>query len=662
MSKAKQKSRPKTQLQQQTPVIEAQESLHDRAQAQQPKSHVHQTRPVETQAAQPPDHRQRAAYNRWKKSLECRKLRESGANSLQHIWAEGYKLLETDSSELHACMLADLVDDKTGGPFILGRTISTSLEHDDWGYRLALYEALLKVITHPSLVAHPTAPSNHLAILYTLIGEEDGVEGIEWLTTLTGLFDRVQVGQIHSLVYLTAKALKKLLDRYPPLKYDDRSHALRDVLHTLLAAGAAHGSELPPKIGGTTTRGTPAPVGDINTNHSQQTPTEAKQTPLRTKQPQLVIPSPGAKPGGRHDNDCRAIADIEILPTYGEIMSQQLEYLPTTDFTQESFLKDVRKRYIDTLFRLYRHNTFSTVKDFLREQLAYSPAENRTNPNPCELGNNGLAHFYAAAIIQKVDVSLDNGITCAISFLQLPHLRKLSRTDQAKWWVESSRLEPGKLLVMVVSHRGRRRLLYLVGEDEYKERHLSTKFKERMSGMRPTVHVKLARETEEDMTLLNELHVAQAHGHLFELCGLIPQAYEPTLTNIQRMSKDTDLAFQQWIIPTSKTAKQHLTVPPPAYARKQGFLYRLDCISKEQQPIGLKLDPNKSPKGKDLTALQSATGLNASQAQALVAALSQEFVQIQGPPGTGKTYVGLQIVKVLVEHKTTCQLSPIFIV
>ncbi|CCC14423.1 unnamed protein product [Sordaria macrospora k-hell] len=381
---------------------------------------------------------------------------------------------------------------------------------------------------------------------------------------------------------------------------------------------------------GPATPGTAAAIGNIHTDHTPQ-------LPPRIKQPQLVIPSAKAKPGGRHDNDFLAISDIQILPTYGEIMSQRLEYLPTTDFTQESFHKDIRKRYIDTLFRLYRHNIFATVKDF-------------------------LPHYYAAATIQKVDVGPENGILCTISFLQLPHLRKMSQKDQVKWWVNSSRLEPGKLLAMVASHEGVRRLLYLVVEDEWMERHQSKKFKEMVSGMRPRVQVKLVQETELDINLLNELHAAQAQGHLFEFCGLIPQAYEPTLTNIQRISKEDGLAFQKWIIPTSKSAQQHRAVPPPKYARKLGFVYKLDCITKEKQPCGLKLDPNKSPKGDDLIALQKATGLNASQAQALVAALSQEFVQIQGPPGTGKTYVGLQIVKVLVKHKTTCQLSPIFIV
>ena len=639
MSKGTQKSRPGDQSQQ----------------GQQSKSHAHQTKLLENQAAQPSSREQRAAYNRWNKSLECRKDSKLGPDHLRQIWTAGYDLLETGSGELHARLLADLVDEKTGGPFIIGRTILTSANHDNQTHRLALYEALLKVVTHPSLISHPTAPNDHLGFLYTIIGEEDGVKGIEWLKKLTGSFNRKLRQQIHSLVHLTAKALEQLLNRYPPLKHDNRSSALCKMLNTFSSVRVLDVAQTTRNTHGPATPGTAAAIGNIHTDHTPQ-------LPPRIKQPQLVIPSAKAKPGGRHDNDFLAISDIQILPTYGEIMSQRLEYLPTTDFTQESFHKDIRKRYIDTLFRLYRHNIFATVKDFLREQLAYSQAGNLPNSNHLELRPNGLAHHYAAATIQKVDVGPENGILCTISFLQLPHLRKMSQKDQVKWWVNSSRLEPGKLLAMVVSHEGVRRLLYLVVEDEWMERHQSKKFKEMVSGMRPRVQVKLVQETELDINLLNELHAAQAQGHLFEFCGLIPQAYEPTLTNIQRISKEDGLAFQKWIIPTSKSAQQHRAVPPPKYARKPGFVYKLDCITKEKQPCGLKLDPNKSPKGDDLIALQKATGLNASQAQALVAALSQEFVQIQGPPGTGKTYVGLQIVKVLVKHKTTCQLSPIFIV
>lgn len=656
MSKAKQKGRPGGQSQQQNVILKASEiPQKSQQEAHQAKSSEHQTKLHEQRAAQPSVREQRAAYNRWKTSLACRKESKLGPKDLQQIWIEGYNLLEIGDGELHGRLLADLVDKKTGGPFIISRTMVKTASDGDRAQRLALYEALLKVVTHSSLLDLPSAPNNHFGMLYAIIGKKDGVAGIEWMRQLTASFNRKLRQQIHSLLHLTARALEQLVDRYPSLRQDSRSSALCKTLNTFSSVRVPDVTRNAPKADGQVTPASTVTMGNIPTVH-------APQLPPRAKQPQLVMPSATTKPGGRHDNDFPAISGIQILPTHGEIMSQRPEYLPTTDFTQESFHKDSRKRYIDTLFRLYRHNLFSTVKDFLREHLAYDPAGNLTNLTQPELGRNGLAHFYAAATIQKVDVNPQNGISCTISFLQLPHLRNLSQRDQGKWWVNSLRLEPGKLLVMVVSHEGRRRLLYLIIRDEWMPRDQSKKFKEMMSGKRPRVQVRLAQETESDINLLNELHVKQTEGHLFELCGLIPQAYEPTLTNIQRMSQDNVLVFQKWIIPTSKSAQQHGTVPPPKYARKPGFVYKLDCITKEKRPGGLQLNPNKSPKGEQLTALQKATGLNASQAQALVAALSQEFVQIQGPPGTGKTYVGLQIVKVLVAHKTACQLSPIFIV
>jgi len=47
-------------------------------------------------------------------------------------------------------------------------------------------------------------------------------------------------------------------------------------------------------------------------------------------------------------------------------------------------------------------------------------------------------------------------------------------------------------------------------------------------------------------------------------------------------------------------------------------------------------------------ALQAVAGLDASQVDALRAALTRQVVVIQGPPGTGKTFIGVQLAKVLL--------------
>ena len=72
-------------------------------------------------------------------------------------------------------------------------------------------------------------------------------------------------------------------------------------------------------------------------------------------------------PGSRHDNDHIDIGDIEIFPTFGEVMSAREEFLPSTDFRQPHFLGDAHLRYLDTYFRLLRHDIFGQLVDFLHQ-------------------------------------------------------------------------------------------------------------------------------------------------------------------------------------------------------------------------------------------------------------------------------------------------------
>jgi superfamily II DNA or RNA helicase len=45
-------------------------------------------------------------------------------------------------------------------------------------------------------------------------------------------------------------------------------------------------------------------------------------------------------------------------------------------------------------------------------------------------------------------------------------------------------------------------------------------------------------------------------------------------------------------------------------------------------------------------------GLDNSQKDSINHTLNSNFALIQGPPGTGKTYVGVQIVKILIKYKS----------
>ena len=43
--------------------------------------------------------------------------------------------------------------------------------------------------------------------------------------------------------------------------------------------------------------------------------------------------------------------------------------------------------------------------------------------------------------------------------------------------------------------------------------------------------------------------------------------------------------------------------------------------------------------------------LDESQKDSVNHALNSNFALIQGPPGTGETYVGVQLVKILIKYK-----------
>ncbi|XP_025408044.1 NFX1-type zinc finger-containing protein 1-like isoform X1 [Sipha flava] len=86
----------------------------------------------------------------------------------------------------------------------------------------------------------------------------------------------------------------------------------------------------------------------------------------------------------------------------------------------------------------------------------------------------------------------------------------------------------------------------------------------------------------------------------------------------------------------------------------------LTCKSKIYTINGLQFDilnNNLWPDNKFL-------GLDSAQSMAFKAALTKEFTIIQGPPGTGKTYIGLQIVKSIIEnmYKTNILKNPIIVV
>jgi DNA replication protein DnaC len=60
--------------------------------------------------------------------------------------------------------------------------------------------------------------------------------------------------------------------------------------------------------------------------------------------------------------------------------------------------------------------------------------------------------------------------------------------------------------------------------------------------------------------------------------------------------------------------------------------------------------------------IEARTALDRGQSQALISALTREFAFIQGPPGTGKSYLGVELMKVLMDCKSRVDLGPVIVV
>ena len=175
----------------------------------------------------------------------------------------------------------------------------------------------------------------------------------------------------------------------------------------------------------------------------------------------------------------------------------------------------------------------------------------------------------------------------------------------------------------------------------------------------PSITVKLAACLEQGLIFLGQLYSEKLTGILVDFHGLIPATFIPILRNLQRIQREGELTFRKWVLPGRKDDEDGNNIPPPAYARKPGFVFPMTSITKVgADKVGL--DPS-TPKSIDILKLQTQTGLDHGQCQGIIAALTREYALIQGPPGTGKSYVGVKLVQALLDIKVKAKLGPVLV-
>lgn len=570
------------------------------------------------------------------------------------VWASALLVLEADNQDAQQFIAKDIASDGFEGYNLIDKTAQMSGRDDEMNIRCA-YD-FLRVITHPSFL-DPLSLDTFVSTIYNFFSGRNGDRAITFFLKLCRqlmafhqMYDRIPGSTVIEFATLILRALSELLNRESRVRFHENIPTLLDEVQILTAL------DEPNTDTDTITRRINLLQRLVTRETSRLTDTvndapEASNTPfIRSTFPtQMVLP------GGRHDNDYADIGQIQILPTHGEINCDMEECLPSTDFTQPHFLNDPVQRHIDSAFRLLRHDIFGPVKDILKDLLSQGASGARCKPH---VTRNIRARVYMGASIQHILVE-KNSLEAVVRFESPHQLHGKSASERRRWWQESSRLEEGSLVVLLSAQAEENSLLFLevTTKNTAKEKDDSKRASLVTDGNYACLGVKLATLTPHTLSLLTKFHGERTVGVLVEFHNLIPATFVPILSSLQQMIRDGELAFQRWILPTAPLdgVSVNSNIPPPAYARGPGFDFDLRPIMEDGRLLV------STPQQDALPMLERGTTLDRGQCEALYAALTKEYALIQGPPGTGKSYVGVQLVRVLLQNKEKVDAGPILV-
>ena len=338
------------------------------------------------------------------------------------------------------------------------------------------------------------------------------------------------------------------------------------------------------------------------TNDSAAEPTNTDQQFVYLHEAKSVMRPPGTR---EHDNDPQDFREIQIVPTTAELACGEQPYLPPVDGSE--FIENKEAALLDRHFRLLREDMLGPVREELIEESKRVPSEHR--------------RLYARPIMVRIGVQPRPQIVLRVSMTARLNGRTSKMTVQAaKDFFDSG---PGRRvfgtdsLVIMAKKTGKR--LIPTGVGVVVARRDIVCIEKGRVGRHLEVGVHFASESMSNVvTSLKGLafrkHGVQVADYLYNASASF-FTYEPVLQSLQEM---TNVPFADVLV--------HLRSPPPlqlAHAQ-----YSVATLSKS---------------------LQAAVQSDPSQRDALQLALDSPVVLVQGPPGTGKTYIGVQMVKAMLE-------------
>jgi len=396
---------------------------------------------------------------------------------------------------------------------------------------------------------------------------------------------------------------------------------------------------------------------------------------VRFHQRQLLVDLPGDLSSSypRHDNDSSSIAKIHILPTKGEMLCDRDPYIPINDVATHHFFNGP-SRLFDIHFRLLREDMIgplrnavtSILRDLQQNPHGFSRQVAQRHPN---MASTRL-YFDVTVETARFDKK------CGLKFqLQFRQPKAWTRDQRKSYWEGTKSLDKGSLLCLISNTPDFICFVTVV------EKQLNL-LVEDPGWARIDVTPEGQLDNYESLLKYIRNKCRKASLALVEFPGVLLIAYKAILASLQARSIHPFLPFSNLLCPTPNErqpydpSSPHIQVRPPLYASTEGFSYDLTPLKHQnssREP--LILSPSSSPDDRELILrLERETTLDFGQCKGLIAALTREMglvqgkdytyfqLLIQGPPGTGKTYLGVEIVKVLLHNKSALGLKPIICV
>ncbi|UPX11032.1 uncharacterized protein EKO05_0001658 [Ascochyta rabiei] len=614
----------------------------------------------------------RTQYSSWKKYL-------GGAYSpaetytMRRVWEGALGILQEDDRDWKQQLPRDLDNDevKCNGRAHVKAIVDRRTTANSMAEYVEVAKHFLEVITHPSLV-DCLAVDEHVGGIYSFIGGVNGTRAIRFFQHLCEALVTVRTGERTTVPQaVVERALTCLTAALYELLYRDRRARLNDCLLELVDTIETAADIVPENLPSVTSTIVKNCIADtralINRAKGLVSDEESTEDVPRTLAAS-TYPRDLVLPADRHDNDKLDIVEITIFPTREELMSDVKEFLPSTDPDQPHFLTNKVERHIDTNFRLYRHDVFGELKKALSGLMCAAIDDPSVLSKPKgHLGDMRVYH-YPNAHVSYVTFDTRRGLQIQISFPQPQGARRRSPTERRDWWEDSRRLEEGSLLSYIWIQDSVVQQLFLTVTQ--KSTNPAQEYNLVDRDYIATITAKLTTQDHTSLDISIGASCGNTQGVLLEFPNVIPATFVPILENLQVMQRLSRLRFSQWLLPDRHNEPPHQRVyqdiPPPVYSRQPGFKFPLGAIMKTTAraadgSFGIHATASCS----DSTLLEeiaAKTELDYGQCRALVAALTREIAFIQGPPGTGKSYIGLQVMRILLAVKKTAALGPIIVV